>query len=126
VPNCLERIADDVPTCATFVAPALASVKQALDALRGAPRRRAPGNWGFDGTPDRVAKANVPARRTTNRRGASSPVQPPWTRMTAEQASAELRSLMHDDDKTWFYAYAMGAGCTTEDNNEISVAIRRS
>jgi hypothetical protein len=45
--------------------------------------------------------------------------------MTAEQASAELRSLMHDDDKKWFYAYAMGAGCTTEDNNEISVAIRR-
>jgi len=23
------------------------------------------------------------------------------------------------------YAYAMGAGCTTEDNNEIGVAIRR-
>jgi hypothetical protein len=45
--------------------------------------------------------------------------------MTAEQASAELRSLMHDEDKKWFYAYAMGAGCTTEDNNEISVAIRR-
>jgi hypothetical protein len=45
--------------------------------------------------------------------------------MTAEQASAALRSLMHDDDKKWFYAYAMGAGCTTEDNNEISVAIRR-
>ena len=32
---------------------------------------------------------------------------------------------MHGDDKKWFYAYAMGAGCTTEDNNEISVAIRR-
>jgi hypothetical protein len=45
--------------------------------------------------------------------------------MTAEQASAELRSLMHDDDKKWSCAYAMGAGCTTEDNNEISVAIRR-
>jgi hypothetical protein len=45
--------------------------------------------------------------------------------MTAEQASAELRSLMHDEDKKWFYAYAMGAGCTTEDNNEISVAICR-
>jgi hypothetical protein len=45
--------------------------------------------------------------------------------MTGEQASAELRSLMYDEDKKWFYAYAMGAGCTTEDNNEISVAIRR-
>jgi hypothetical protein len=45
--------------------------------------------------------------------------------MTAEQAGAELRSLMYDEDKKWFYAYAMGAGCTTEDNNEISVAIRR-
>jgi hypothetical protein len=45
--------------------------------------------------------------------------------LTAEQASAELRSLMHDNDKKWFYAYAMGASCTTEDNNEISVAIRR-
>jgi hypothetical protein len=41
VPNCLKRIADDVPTCAALVAPALGSVKQALDALRGAPRRRA-------------------------------------------------------------------------------------
>jgi hypothetical protein len=45
--------------------------------------------------------------------------------MTAEQAVAELRSLMYDEDKKWFYAYAMGAGCTTEDNSEISVAIRR-
>jgi hypothetical protein len=45
--------------------------------------------------------------------------------MNAEQASAELRSLMHDEDKKWLYAYAMGAGCTTEDNTEISVAIRR-
>jgi hypothetical protein len=45
--------------------------------------------------------------------------------MTAEQASAELWSLMHDEDKKWFFAYAMGAGCTTEDNGEISVAIRR-
>jgi hypothetical protein len=45
--------------------------------------------------------------------------------MTAEQASAELRSLMHDEDKKWFYAFAMGAGCTTEDNGEISMAIRR-
>ena len=45
--------------------------------------------------------------------------------MTAEQASAELQSLMHDEDKKWFYSYALGAGCTTEDNNEISVAIRR-
>jgi hypothetical protein len=45
--------------------------------------------------------------------------------MTAEQAGAELRSLMYDEDKKWCYAYAMGAGCTTEDNNEISVAIRR-
>jgi hypothetical protein len=32
---------------------------------------------------------------------------------------------MYDDDKKWFFAYAMGAGCTTEDNSEISVAIRR-
>jgi hypothetical protein len=45
--------------------------------------------------------------------------------MTAEQAGAELRSLMYDEDKKWFYAYAMGAGCTTEDNGEISAAIRR-
>ena len=45
--------------------------------------------------------------------------------MTAAQASAELRSLMYDEDKKWFYAYAMGAGCSTEDDNEISVAIRR-
>jgi hypothetical protein len=45
--------------------------------------------------------------------------------MTAEQVDAELRSLMYDNDKKWFYAYAMGAGCTTEDNSEISVAIRR-
>ncbi len=45
--------------------------------------------------------------------------------ITGERASAELRSLMYDDDKKWFYAYAMGAGCTTEDNSEISVAIRR-
>jgi hypothetical protein len=41
VRNCFERIADDVRTCAAFVAPALAGVKQALDALSGAPRRRA-------------------------------------------------------------------------------------
>jgi hypothetical protein len=45
--------------------------------------------------------------------------------MTGEQASAELRSLMCDEDKTWFYAYAVGAGCTTEGNDEISVTIRR-
>jgi hypothetical protein len=45
--------------------------------------------------------------------------------MTAQQAGAELRSLMCDEDKKWFYAYAMGAGCTTEDNSDISVAIRR-
>jgi hypothetical protein len=45
--------------------------------------------------------------------------------MTAQQAGAELRSLMCDEDKKWFYAYAMGAGCTTEDNGDISVAIRR-
>jgi hypothetical protein len=45
--------------------------------------------------------------------------------ITGERASAELRSLMYDEDKKWFYAYAMGAGCTTEDNSEISVAIRR-
>ena len=32
---------------------------------------------------------------------------------------------MCDEDKKWFYAYAMGAGCTTEDNSDISVAIRR-
>jgi hypothetical protein len=45
--------------------------------------------------------------------------------MTSEQASAELRALMYDEDKKWFFAYAMGAGCTTEENGEISVAIRR-
>jgi hypothetical protein len=45
--------------------------------------------------------------------------------MTGEQASAELHSFMYDEDKKWFFAYAMGAGCTTEDNSEISVAIRR-
>lgn len=44
---------------------------------------------------------------------------------TAEQVSAELRSLMNDEDKKWFYAYAMGARCTTEENNEISMAIGR-
>ena len=38
VANCFER---DVRTCAAFVAPALDSVKQELDALSGAPRRRA-------------------------------------------------------------------------------------
>ena len=47
------------------------------------------------------------------------------TVLTVERARAELRSLMYDEDKKWFYAYAMGAGCTTEDNTEISVAIRR-
>jgi hypothetical protein len=32
---------------------------------------------------------------------------------------------MHDDDEKWLPAYAMGAGCTTGDNDEIRVAIRR-
>jgi hypothetical protein len=45
--------------------------------------------------------------------------------MTGEQASAELRSLMCDEDKKWFYAYGVGAGSTIEGNNEISVTIRR-
>jgi hypothetical protein len=44
--------------------------------------------------------------------------------MTGEQASAELRSLMYDENNKWFYAYAMGAGCTTDDDNEVSVTMR--
>jgi hypothetical protein len=32
---------------------------------------------------------------------------------------------MHDENKKWFFAYAMGVGCTTEDNGEIGVAVRR-
>jgi hypothetical protein len=32
---------------------------------------------------------------------------------------------MNDEDKKWFYAYAMGARCATEENNEISMAIGR-
>jgi hypothetical protein len=82
-------------------------------------------------------QGTVPPRRTNRRRPptGSSPravasLHPSSRRggdsaMTAEQASTELRSLVNDEDKKWFYACAMGAGCTTEDNNEISVAIRR-
>lgn len=45
--------------------------------------------------------------------------------MTAEQASAALHKLMHSPETEWWYAFAMGAGCTTETgHDEILQSIR--
>lgn len=45
--------------------------------------------------------------------------------MTREEASARLLELMHGEKTKWWYAYAMGHGCTTEDgSDEIMQSIR--
>jgi len=70
VPNCFERIADDVPTCAAFVAPGLASVQQALDALSGAPWRRARleiGTRGNPGSRRQSKRASAPTYESSRR-----------------------------------------------------------
>jgi hypothetical protein len=45
--------------------------------------------------------------------------------MTREEASTRLRELMHGEKTKWWYAFAMGGGCTIENgDDEIMQAIR--
>ncbi|MGH9961872.1 MAG: hypothetical protein ACREBC_32890, partial [Pyrinomonadaceae bacterium] len=46
--------------------------------------------------------------------------------MTREEASQELHDLMHGESTRWWYAFAMGHGCSiANENDEIMQAIRK-
>jgi hypothetical protein len=97
VADCFERIADDVRTFAAFVAPALASLKQARDALGGAPRRRARLKIGVRWSRDRVG-----------------------SRQTCHRAEGRIVATPRHLSSRRGRDHGVPA-----DNNEISVAIRR-
>jgi hypothetical protein len=90
VPNCFERVVDDLPTCAAFVATRPSQRKVGLDALSGGPRGRL--EIGVRWSPDRGARADVQRAELRivaaphDLRAAVDAI----TEMTAERSSGDL------------------------------------